>query len=71
MPKVTHLFKQRKKKCYVRYYPGATTKDMIDFPPPYRKKKIRHKISSVQNCHWQNNLSVFADEFFCLPIREH
>ena len=41
---------------------------------PYRKKKSRHKISQVKQIvgkkfHlWQNNSSLFTDDFFCLAI---
>ena len=44
---------------------------------PYRKKKSRHKISSVKKIvgkkfrHWESNLSLFSDEFFCLAIWRH
>ena len=39
-----------------------------------RRKKSRHKISLVKKivsrkfCHWQDNSSLFTDEFFCLAI---
>ena len=38
---------------------------------PYRKKKSQYKILSVKFRHWQNNSSLFTDEFFCLAIWKH
>ena len=38
------------------------------------EKKSRHKISSVKKIvgktfrHWENNSSLFTDDFFCLAI---
>ena len=52
-------------------------KNVNNFQIPYRKKKIRHKISSVKKIvgkkfrHWPNNSSLLTDGFFCLAIRKH
>ena len=52
-------------------------KNVNNFQIPYRKKKIRHKISSVKKIvgkkfrHWPNNSSLLTDGIFCLAIRKH
>ena len=44
------------------------------FAIPYEKKKSRHKTSSVKKIagkkfrHWQNDSSLFTDQFFYLAI---